>query len=563
VSIIRVFRIGPYKSKVPFQLLLKCLEEAGTVIEDVYHAGGRARLPGGSKIYFWPDHEDGGIGYSLSNHELHEHEYEKAIEDIKFIQRVFAKANLLLSQSQKAQATELSEIEEKEERKKNTSEVSEFVSGTSDSVHGGDSASGEVPGAESGRGRESHSSAHALSLLEAGSEEGECANPSDAPGLSPDLPSKEGGESCAADSSELRSASEWEGSSGDGACPKSLECASQLKKGGDDAPMDGQASIGEGTGSLASSPEDVLEDILREEEPGESSTLPSPSGANEGEAPEPAGEESPSFSYKDFMKKRKFKNPLPHHSKDDYSFGGVYADLASQHGVLPREFINRARRAFARLVFEYGEGEEGPRWDYRKVSTRIASYQNWRVSDRKKETGRPAIAVLPDVSGSMSSFADQVIELSKALMVLGVPGAEVVVIVQSNGYPVELWVNGKKIENLDDYAWDEYNYKEEVYMWYKNVFRRWNVKAIVIAADWDGEWLYWRIAENENVKIYWLDVYLSSKVYPTLSRQVFEKFVRDTWSCQAKKKVKYVYGCRDVIDFVKGLELAIRYDSEK
>jgi len=559
MSIVRVFSIEPYKSKVPFQILLKCLEEAGAVIEDVYRAGGRARLPGGTMIYFWPINKDGGSGYSLSNHEVHEEDYENVREDIKFIQRVFAKANLLLSQAQKAQVTELSELAEKEERKKNTSEVSEFVVGISDSVHGGDSASGEVPEGESGRGRESHSLAHALPQEEVGSEGRECANPSGASSLSPDLPSKEGGESCASDNSELCSASEWEGSSDDGACPKSLECASQSREMGADASLDGQASKEEGTGSLAPI-EDLSKEILEEEETGESSTLPSPSGADEGEAPEPVREESPSFSYKDVVRKRKFKRSLPRHSRWDYTFGGVYADLVSQQGILPREFINRARRAFARLVSEFGEGIEGPRWDYRKVSMRIASCQSWRVSDRKRDVGRPAIAVIPDVSGSMSNFAEQVIDLSRALMVLGVPGAEVLVIVQSNGHPVELWANGKKIESFDYYGWND---RDEIYEWYKEVFRRWNVRVVIIAADWDGEWLYLKIAENENVKIYWLDVYLCSKVLQTLSQQVFDKFVRDTWSYHAKKKVRYVYGCRNVLDFVKGLELAIRHDSKK
>jgi hypothetical protein len=230
--------------------------------------------------------------------------------------------------------------------------------------------------------------------------------------------------------------------------------------------------------------------------------------------------------------------------------------MESLYGIPPKELINRARRAFARLVSEFGEGEEGPRWDYRKVSARIASFQNWRVSDRKKEVGRPAIAVLPDVSGSMSRFANQVLELSKSLMALGVPGAEVITVVQSNGYPLELWANSRRIKTFNYYGWDG---SQQVLSWYTEVFRRWNVRVVILAADLDGEWIYSQIAASiDVVDIYWLDVYLSSKVYPTLAKQFPPRWAGGIkWSVTAARKVRYVYGCRDALDFVKGLELAI------
>jgi hypothetical protein len=537
------------KSWVPLQLFLKCLEEFGGDIEDLYIAGGRARLPHGSKIYFWT-YSDGGMGYSVS----HEWRQEDLLEDIKVVQKAFAKANIIFKTQR--------QFEQKEERKKGTSEVSEFILGIFDSVHGGDSASGEVPEGESGRGQDSSSSREsALPLeLEAGSgQEEESAKPSDASGLSPDLPSKkEGGESCASDSSERESASEGEGSSGDGACPKLSECASLCEIGERDAPIDGQASIGEGTGSFAPSPEGVLKEILGEE-PGELSTLPSPSGAQEGEASEPEGEVSPSLSFKDLKKimNKGYSTPSVHSRN---FFGGICANMESLNGIPPKELVNKARRVFARLVSFYGEGEEGPCWNYKKVSTRIASYQSWRVSDRKKEVGRPAIAVLPDISGSMSEFSEQVIELSKVLMALGVPGAEVIVIVQSNGYPLELWMNGKKVESFDYFQWNE----DYVIEWYNDVFTRFNVKVVILAADWDGEWLYFNFAEKMSIKIYWLDAYLSSKVGPTLVKQFPLRWVRNRrWSEIAARKVKYVYGCHDIVDFIKGLELAIKFDNKK
>jgi len=553
-----VMRIKIYRSKVSIKIFTSCLQMMGAEIID----RGIARLPHGGFLFFWVNEEDSGLVYSydISNP-----------LDVKFIQRVFSKANLENMKDQPQSQSQKVEAEEKEERKKDTDEVSEFISGTSDSVHGGDSASGEVPEGESGGGQGKPSSSHALSQQETGSMEEGSALPSDSPSLSPDASPQQGeGESGASDRSKLERASEGEGSSEDGACPKSSECASPLRWESGDASRDGQASLEEGTGSIAScpAPEDILNDILSEDglpqgeetrldgEPRESSTVPSPSGADvEGEAPEPEREVSPSLSFKELRKIMDRGKSVPSvHSR--YSFGGIFADLESQ-GIPPKELINRARRVFARLVSEFGEGNEGPRWDYKRVSTRIASYQSWQVSDRKKEVGRPAIAVLPDVSGSMSSFANQVIELSKVLMALGVPGAEVIIIVQSNGYPLELWVNGEKIESRDYYHCN--NDSNEVYNWYEEVFRRWNVKVVVLTADWDGAWLYYRVAENMDVKIYWLDVYLSSKIYPTLVKRFPpERGWLEGLSITAYRKIRYVYGCRDALDFVKGLELAVK-----
>jgi hypothetical protein len=521
-------------------------------------------LPEGEQMFIYPS-GDGGTFYNVFP--------SPWSKSLKTLQRIFAYA--AKSEGKKIASSDVKDdvLSSGEERKKGTDEVSEFVSGTSDSVHGGDSASGEVPDGESGRGQDSSSSKSlALSQSEAGSKGGEeSARSSDASGLSPDLSSKEEGESSASDCSK-RKASEGEGSSGDGSCLKSLECASPSRA-EEDALVDGQASTREGTGSQApcQAPEDILRDILCEDgmpqeedtrldkESRESSTVPSPSGAtDEGEASVPVREESPSMSFK-VLKRIMDRGQLVSSVQSKYSFGGVCADLESLYGIPPRELINRARRVFARLVSEYGEGEEGPRWDYKKVSTRIASYQNWRVSDRKKESGRPAIAVLPDVSGSMAKFASQVLELSKALMALGISGAEVITIVQSNGYPLELWVNGKKLESFDYYQWDQ---SEKVLEWYKEVFRCWNVKVVVLAADWDGAWLYSLMAEDKDIsRIYWLDVYLSSKVYPTLAKQFPPRWAQGMkWSITTTKKIRYVYGCRDAMDFIKGLELAMRRD---
>jgi hypothetical protein len=561
-----------HKTRVPYDVVARVLKEMGAT---VLYDGSEVLLPSGGLMLIFPS-LDGGTDYMLLSRDA---------DTIKFVQKAMAKANLIVKKGIEPQPQK-AEAEEKEERKKGTEEVSEFVSGTSDSVHGGDSASGEVPEGESGKGQDSPSS-ESLALPQdgAGSEVEEGSASSEASSLSPDLSSKEEGESCPSDSSEPSGASEGEGSSDDGACPKSSECTSLDVEGEGDAPMDGQASIGEGTGSLASSlgsedpaSEDILEDILGVDlqepelwEPGELSTLPSPSGAeDEGEAPAPEGEVSPSLSFKDLKKifgKIMVRGYQPPSGQSRYNFGGISANLSILNGVPLNSLVSKARRVLARLVSEYGDGEEGPRWDYKKISTRIASYQNWRVSDRKKEMGRPAIAVLPDVSGSMGLFAKQVLEFSKILMALGVPGAEVMTVVQSNGFPLELWVNRKRVESTNttyEYTIDHF-VSEETFVWYEKVFRLWNVKVVVLAADWDGEWLYLEMAKRMDVRIYWLDVKGSPDRKLTVVNDFPPRWMTYTldWDPQAASKVVYVCNCNDVVDFVKGLELAIRSQRNK
>jgi hypothetical protein len=336
---------------------------------------------------------------------------------------------------------------------------------------------------------------------------------------------------------------------------------------GGDAPVDGQAFIGEGTGSHApdlseTSLEDILNDVLSEEDAQEGegsrelSTVPSPGGAYEGEASGPEREVSPSLSFKELRKimSRGFATMPSAHSNS--SFGGVFGKLELIKDPPPQSLVNRARRVFARLVSSYGEGTEGPRWDRKKISTRIASYQTWKISDRKLEIGRPSVAVFSDVSGSMDFFAEEVLKLAKVLMRLGVSGCEVVGISHSNGYPLELWVNGKKVEELpygesvdDEYAVD----------WYKRVFVKFNVRVIVLAADWDGAWLYKRLAEEFSVdKIYWLDVRVDTNhIKGPVVKEFPPSWGRFEWSSKALKKIEYVCNCRDAEDFVRGLELLI------
>jgi len=578
-----------YKSRVPLSILVEEFKREGGIIE-IAPDGAIVKAPCGGYIVLFAPPDEVGVLYCF---QYQEQERDKLI---RFAQRAFARANLtmknILAQEQ------VLEPEYKEERKKDTSEVSESVMGASDSVHGGDSASGEVPEAESGRGQDNSSSE--LPALpqeqEAGSGQEEESASSQPRRLSPDggsssaqgedegrescltdsssseAPSSFGdeegaGESCASDSSEPKRASEEAGSPEDGACPKSSGCSALSQDEGGDASMDGQASIEEGTGSHAPEPsedpslEDILNDILSEEDTsqegkgsGESSTLPSPGGAIEGEASEPEREVSPLLSFKELKKIMSRGFATTPSTRSNSSFGGVFGKLELIKDPPPQSLVNRTRRVFARLVSSYGEGVEGPRWDRKKISTRIASYQNWKVSDRRKETGMPAIAVFSDISGSMDLFAEEVLKVAKILMRIGVLGCEVISICHSNGYPLELWCNGRKVEELsyndldDDYAID----------WYKRVFAKFDVRVVVLAADWDGAWLYKKLAEEFSIdKVYWLDVYKVACAKGPVVREFPPSWGRFEWSSEALRKIEYVCNCQDAEDFVRGLELMI------
>jgi len=76
--------------------------------------------------------------------------------------------------------------------------------------------------------------------------------------------------------------------------------------------------------------------------------------------------------------------------------------------------IARARRAFRRMLLG-GETKPGPRWNARAVATTTTGYlRSWTVSDRRRESGRPALLILPDVSGSMGRLLSNFVAFAVA-----------------------------------------------------------------------------------------------------------------------------------------------------
>jgi len=473
---------------------------------------------------------DGGVVYKI--------EEGYTAEDRKFIQKLFSTARKCLASSS-CQNIELSG----EERKKDTSVVSEFTTGTSDSVHGGDSASGEVPDGESGGGKEVSTNASSMQNACSASLGGASEYSADASTV-PAQEKQDGSDSDSHKAQQQRAsavASDGAGSSGSGAVLEAPECAAPTLVDGD-ALQSRAVGCGEGTGGQ---PVVEILDGTRER-----STVPSASGAEE--AASELEREEASVYFKELRKRMRELAKSSSSVKENSSFGGVHAML-SEIGVPPKGFINRGRRVFSRLISDLSEGEAGPRWDAKKISVRAASLQSFKLKDRKSEMGRPVIAVLSDVSGSMSGFAGQVLEFAKVMASLGVPGAEVIVIPHSNGHPLELWVNRKKVGVPVGLV------GEDVREWYRNVFVRYHVEVVVLAADWDGEWIYRWMAEELNIKIFWCDVWSSSRLAPTVVEFPPAWIGNIEWSRSAARKVKYAFGCGNVVDFIAALEKMVRY----
>jgi len=235
------------------------------------------------------------------------------------------------------------------------------------------------------------------------------------------------------------------------------------------------------------------------------------------------------------------------------AFGGQFATLANERPD-PR-LVRELRRIFSQTMHG-GETEPSAHWDAARVALKTAGYlRSWTTHDRRLESGRPAILVLADVSGSMNAFAEAVVALASAAAQLGVSGADVAVVVHANGYPQELQVNAQQVQRvprLDDDA---------VLRFYEQLLRRYSVRVAIAAADWDGEWLYRWLAEQPSIeRVFWLDVYCSSYGDPRV-REFPPRWLDESdaavWRPVAHK-VRYADRCSTAQDFVAALRLLTR-----
>ena len=219
-----------------------------------------------------------------------------------------------------------------------------------------------------------------------------------------------------------------------------------------------------------------------------------------------------------------------------------------RNAVPDRALVQRLRTAMARLAG--GETEPAARWCATRTATKTAGYlRPWTTHDRRHESGRPAILVLPDVSGSMSQFADEVTALGSAVARLGVPNADVIVVVHVNGFPIEEQINQRPVRELPPCRTED-----DAYRYYHALIRRYDVRAVFVAADWDGAWLYhWLAAQPSIERVYWMDVYCSTYGDPRPRPLPVTDDEHDYWQ-PVVHKILYADRCSDAADFVDAIE---------
>ena len=215
------------------------------------------------------------------------------------------------------------------------------------------------------------------------------------------------------------------------------------------------------------------------------------------------------------------------------SHGGVFAQFSDVE--LDRAMIARARRAFRRMLLG-GETKPGPRWNARAVATKTAGYlRSWTVSDRRRESGRPALLILPDVSGSMGRLSSNVVAFAVACYGTLSEG-DIVCVTHSNGEPVEYMPD--MLSDMD----------------YEQIIRQRNVGAIVIAADHDGEDTFFQLAHLVP-RVYWLSPFGCNQMERPRIRDTRKVLAR--WPDGIRQRVMYADGCGDPESCLTALEMMI------
>jgi hypothetical protein len=401
----------------------------------------------------------------------------------------------------------------------------------------GAGACAEMPLHPNGSGHEAGSRQDAPSESPAGDSDG-ADNP-------PPQDGRSGGESCANRGARGNSPPSNPASSGSGSEGKAWEppepCADEKTADTMDAPADATPSTEEATsGDAPMSPEGDREEATRE-----SSTVPS---AGVAYAENAAVRQSRRNLLRDYA--RRTAQPS---TQSRRAFGGQFETIVNKRPD-PR-LVREIRRLFAQIM-QGGETEPSAHWDAARVALKTAGYlRSWTTHDRRLESGRPAMLVLADVSGSMNAFAEAVVALASAAAQLGVSGADVVVVVHANGYPLELQVNAQQVQRLPDMDDDS------VLRFYEQLLRRYAVRVVITAADWDGAWLYHWLAEQPSIeRVFWLDVYCSSYGDPRV-REFPPRWMNESDAAEWRPvahKVRYADRCSTQHDFVDALRLLMR-----
>ena len=243
------------------------------------------------------------------------------------------------------------------------------------------------------------------------------------------------------------------------------------------------------------------------------------------------------------------EHPLPQSGKESYRSPRrspeAFASL-SQADAPPPDEVRRVRAAMAQLIAFGGQGETSPRWDTSELVKRLISRRPlWPA--RRDEEGRPSILVLPDVSGSCYAIARESLRLARAVALLGVPGAEVVIVSHANGQPHEIQIGTSapmKVRISADFA--------AITGFYHRLIKTHTVEAVVAVGDSDAEDVYcWLSSHPAISRLVWLD----NSFCRRLERPRSAPLTR--WPAPARQKTTHLVGCKKE-RFAEALELALR-----
>jgi len=239
-----------------------------------------------------------------------------------------------------------------------------------------------------------------------------------------------------------------------------------------------------------------------------------------------------------------------HHALKKY--GGRYGTLGATR-VSPA-IVRQVRRALERLV-SFGQYQDGPRLDAQEFCERLIAHRPLYPA-RLEEEARPAVLVLPDVSGSCAGFSDRTLVVAKAAAELGVHGADVVVVAHSNGYPQEFKINNQKEKRTSDCEIEGRN--GDALEFYAGLLKRYHVEVVIAMGDGDAEWLYELLASLPAVHHFiWMDNWSCNNLPEPQDRTSLLPGLHE-WPRRLLHKTTYIVGCSTEEHFIAGLEQAGR-----
>jgi len=244
------------------------------------------------------------------------------------------------------------------------------------------------------------------------------------------------------------------------------------------------------------------------------------------------------------------EHPLPQSGKERYRSPRrspeAFASLSEADAPPPDE-VRRVRAAMAQLIAFGGQGETSPRWDTSELVKRLISRRPlWPA--RRDEEGRPSILVLPDISGSCYAIARESLRLARAVALLGVPGAEVLIVSHVNGQPREIQV-GTSAPIIEVSVSEEF---AAITDFYQRLIQAHMVEAVVAVGDSDAEDVYcWLSSHPAISRLVWLD----NSFCRRLERPRSAPLTR--WPAPARQKTTHLVGCKRE-RFAEALELALR-----